>query len=178
MDTKNRIFVIESNDFAAEQIVAVLARFGLDDAVRVAPNHSEVADSAASSGVLMPAKPLRMGQVLDQIFSLQERKGGSDDVISLGSRRLDTHLGVFYDDAGGSVRLTEKEVEILVLLAAANGAAVSRDTLLGDVWKYAQDVETHTLETHIYRLRQKIEADPAQPQFLQTRDEGYCLSIE
>jgi DNA-binding response OmpR family regulator len=79
------------------------------------------------------------------------------------------------------IRLTEKERDILLCLLAAKaqgegGGAVERRALLDRVWGYAETVETHTLETHIYRLRQKIEMDPASPQYLLTDGTGYRLA--
>lgn len=73
---------------------------------------------------------------------------------------------------GQSIRLTEKETALLEILVKAKGEAVHRDILLQNVWRYAPDVETHTLETHIYRLRQKIEDDPANPMIVVTHDDG------
>ena len=72
--------------------------------------------------------------------------------------------------------LTDLECDILIHLAQSEGQSVSRNELLQNVWGYNAAVETHTLETHIYRLRQKIEVDPSDPQILMTRDDGYCLA--
>lgn len=76
---------------------------------------------------------------------------------------------------GETLRLTEKEVAILSFLKAADGKKVSRDDLLHHVWSYVREVETHTLETHIYRLRQKIEDDPSSPKIIITQEDGYRL---
>src|SRR4029077_20773106 len=73
------------------------------------------------------------------------------------------------------VRLTEKEVSILRYLYRAGQRLVSRETLLQEVWGYNSEVTTHTLETHIYRLRQKIERDAAAPTLLLTEASGYKL---
>ena len=79
------------------------------------------------------------------------------------------------DPAGGrQVRLTEKESAILEFLYRA-GRAIGRDTLLGEVWGYNSDVATHTLETYVYRLRRKIERDPANAEILVTEPGGYRL---
>ena len=73
------------------------------------------------------------------------------------------------------VRLTEKETAILRFLYRAGQMPVSRETLLQEVWGYNSGVTTHTLETHIYRLRQKIEKDAANPEILVTEAGGYKL---
>ena len=74
------------------------------------------------------------------------------------------------------VRLTDKEVGVLKYLYRAGAASVSRKALLNEVWGYNAGVDTHTLETHIYRLRQKIEPDPANCRLLLTVDGGYRLN--
>ena len=73
------------------------------------------------------------------------------------------------------IRLTEKETAILKYLYRAGDRVVGRDTLLGEVWGYNAGVTTHTLETHVYRLRQKIERDPSQAEILVTEPGGYRL---
>ena len=73
------------------------------------------------------------------------------------------------------VRLTEKETAILRFLYRAGQQPVSRETLLQEVWGYNSGVTTHTLETHIYRLRQKIEPEPGQARLLLTDAGGYGL---
>ncbi len=73
------------------------------------------------------------------------------------------------------VRLTEKETSILKYLYHSGANVVGRDILLGEVWGYSAGVTTHTLETHVYRLRQKIESDPFDPKILITKPGGYQL---
>jgi DNA-binding response OmpR family regulator len=86
--------------------------------------------------------------------------------------------GKLLTSAGGEkLRLTEKETAILLYLNRAKGIVVSRDELLREVWGYNANVTTHTLETHIYRLRQKIEANPANAQLLVTDAGGYRLAF-
>ena len=72
-------------------------------------------------------------------------------------------------------RLTDKETAILKYLCRAGDRTVGRDALLDEVWGYSTDVTTHTLETHVYRLRQKIEDDPSSAQILVTAPGGYRL---
>lgn len=74
------------------------------------------------------------------------------------------------------IRLTEKETAILKFLKRADGAIISREKLLTEVWGYNSNVTTHTLETHIYRLRQKIESDPSKTKIILTESGGYSMS--
>ena len=78
-------------------------------------------------------------------------------------------------EKGQKLRLTEKETAILRYLYRAGEKVVTRDILLQEVWGYNSHVTTHTLETHIYRLRQKIERDPAVARLLVTEAGGYKL---
>ena len=82
---------------------------------------------------------------------------------------------LLHRDTGKKVRLTEKETAILKYLYRAGERAVGRQVLLNEVWGYNAAVATHTLETHIYRLRQKIEPDPAEARLLLTEAGGYRL---
>lgn len=174
MDAQKSIFVIESNDFVAQQLCKGLALHGYDGCVKIIKSISEAADSAA----IKLSYPVRFGRVLDQVSSALS-DGGQGKILNLGGARVDVHRGFYYkDEHSEAVRLTEKEVALLLLLYQANGEAVSRERMLDDVWQYATGVETHTLETHIYRLRQKIESDPANPKILQTNDSGYFLVLE
>lgn len=86
---------------------------------------------------------------------------------------LDAPRGVV--DRLGAARLTEKEAAILERLTRAGGAAISKATLLAEVWGYGPNVSTRTLETHIHRLRRKIETDASHPRRLLTEDGGYRL---
>jgi DNA-binding response OmpR family regulator len=80
------------------------------------------------------------------------------------------------EDKGTKLRLTEKETSILKYLYRAGGQSVSREELLNEVWGYNAGVTTHTLETHVYRLRQKMELDPSDARLLVTEPGGYRLN--
>lgn len=121
------------------------------------------------------AKPVRVGALLDRARRLQAAGQGLERRIKIGPLELDAHSSELLLAEDRAVRLTDKEKEILVLLSEANGAAVDRQVLLEKVWGYAPGLETHTLETHIYRLRQKIERDPAKPDILLTDGAGYKI---
>lgn len=122
-------------------------------------------------------KPFRVGEVMERMIQLHQKAGVEPDVlIPLGSYLLDRHSSTLRDQSTQElIRLTDKERDILLHLHENAGQAIERKALLDAVWAYADGVETHTLETHIYRLRQKIEKDPSDPRILVTEDEGYTL---
>lgn len=84
-------------------------------------------------------------------------------------------MKILVDEAEKKICLTEKETNILKFLYRAPDGVVPRDVLLHEVWGYNAGVTTHTLETHIYRLRQKIEPDPSNARLLVTESGGYRL---
>ena len=116
------------------------------------------------------AKPVRLAALVARIEDLLARRA-----LAIGPWRLDAAARLLADDGGRIVRLTDKEVAILQALHRARGP-VGRDRLLAEVWGYAATVSTHTLETHIYRLRRKIEADPTRASLLLTEPGGYRLA--
>jgi hypothetical protein len=120
-------------------------------------------------------QPVRMGALLDRIvrYGVQARESR---IISFGPYDLSLiDCNLRNRDTGAVMRLTEKERDILQNLRESGGAPVDRRALLEKIWGYADGIETHTLETHIYRLRHKIESDPSRPQWLVTEDAGYRL---
>lgn len=124
-------------------------------------------------------KPVRPGAVIDRARALlaRSRHRAQARVLKIGAYMLDPVLNVLEGPEGHApIRLTDKEKEILEILHGRAGAAISREELLAGVWGYSPDIETHTLETHIYRLRQKIEADPSRPALLLTEGNGYLLA--
>ncbi len=125
------------------------------------------------------AKPFRLGQLLGRLDALLRPPAETTRVppLPLGPYQfhVDEKLLVRPDD-GHKVRLTDKETALLRLLHDAAGGTVSRDALLEQVWGYRQGVSTHTLETHIYRLRRKMEADATAPTLLLTEGGGYRLA--
>jgi DNA-binding response OmpR family regulator len=122
------------------------------------------------------AKPLRFGVLLARIRA-QLRAFSQDDpqLKPLGRFQFNVVERVLIDPKGASLRLTGKECAILKYLYQANGTSVTREVLLQEVWGYAAAISTHTLETHIYRLRRKIEDDPARASLLVTDAGGYKL---
>jgi DNA-binding response OmpR family regulator len=121
-------------------------------------------------------KPFRFAVLLARIRAqLRQHEASEDAVFSVGPYSFRPGSKMLASSNGKKVRLTEKETAILRFLYRAGQAAVSRETLLQEVWGYNSGVTTHTLETHIYRLRQKIEKDAANPEILVTESGGYKL---
>jgi len=120
-------------------------------------------------------KPFRFAVLMARVDAHLRSHGASEEAIyKIGPYTFRPSAKVLVEGSK-RVRLTEKETNILKFLQRA-GATVSRDVLLHEVWGYNPAVSTHTLETHIYRLRQKIEKDPSRAQLLITESGGYRLN--
>ncbi|MGD9615578.1 MAG: response regulator transcription factor [Alphaproteobacteria bacterium] len=136
------------------------------------PEREEALAAGASDWLV---KPIRIGELLARL-----RAGLCDveietGVLTIGPYAFRPSAKLLSDPAAGrKVRLTEKEAAVLEFLYRA-GRAIGRDTLLGEVWGYNAGVATHTLETYVYRLRRKIERDPARAEILVTEPGGYRL---
>ncbi len=121
-------------------------------------------------------KPFKFAVLLARIRAqLRQHEQSEDAVFAIGPYSFKPAAKMLIDERGGKVRLTEKETSILKFLYRAGEKVVSRDVLLHEVWGYNAGVTTHTLETHIYRLRQKIEKDPSNAEILVTETGGYKL---
>lgn len=123
-------------------------------------------------------KPFRFGILLARMRAqLRSHEQAETAELHIGGYVFRPALKILEpQDGAAKIRLTEKETNILKFLHRAGGAAVARDTLLHEVWGYNAQVSTHTLETHIYRLRRKIETDPAHAELLLTLEGGYALA--
>ncbi|MFT3673913.1 response regulator transcription factor [Aestuariivirga sp.] len=121
-------------------------------------------------------KPFRFAVLLARVRAqLRSHEHSEDAVYRVGPYTFKPASKLLLTEAGKKIRLTEKETAIIKFLYRAGETSVSRDTLLQDVWGYNAGVSTHTLETHIYRLRQKIERDPSHAEILVTEGGGYRL---
>jgi DNA-binding response OmpR family regulator len=122
------------------------------------------------------AKPFRFAVLLARIRAqLRQHEASEDAVFSIGPYTFRPSSKLLVNPKGNKVRLTEKETAILRYLYRAGQRPVSREVLLQEVWGYNSGVTTHTLETHIYRLRQKVERDASIPSILVTEGGGYKL---
>jgi DNA-binding response OmpR family regulator len=121
-------------------------------------------------------KPFRFAVLLARIRAqLRQHEQSEDAVFTIGHYTFRPSAKVLVDERGQKIRLTEKETAILKFLYRAGEKVISRDVLLHEVWGYNSGVTTHTLETHVYRLRQKIERDPTKAEILVTEPGGYRL---
>ncbi|HEY9164452.1 MAG TPA: response regulator transcription factor [Magnetovibrio sp.] len=133
-------------------------------------------------------KPFKLGVLLARIRAhIRQYEHSQDAVLSIGpfsfrpGAKTLTAINEQGAETGPPIRLTDKEAQILKYLYihgndAATQGAVGREELLGEVWGYNANVTTHTLETHVYRLRQKMERDPSNAEILLTEPGGYRLA--
>ena len=130
-------------------------------------------DAGANDYVTKPFKfPVLLARIRAQ---LRTHEQSEDAIFQLGPYTFKPAMKMLVDARDRKIRLTEKETNILKFLYRAQSGVVPRDVLLHEVWGYNAGVTTHTLETHIYRLRQKIEADPSNARLLLTESGGYKL---
>jgi len=128
-----------------------------------------------------------LNKIIDKPFKMSRLTSEIDWLLAerVDKPMLPTRIGEFIflegesllvgPDYSKKIRLTEKETAILTRLSAANGESVSRQALLEEVWGYKAGINSHTLETHIYRLRKKIEEIGSSSSFLKTSRDGYKL---
>jgi DNA-binding response OmpR family regulator len=150
---KSPIIMLTGNDSDADQILGL--------------------DAGANDYI---TKPFKFAVLLARIRAqLRQHEQSEDAVFKIGHYTFKPASKLLLDDKGGKIRLTEKETSILKYLYRSGEKVVGRETLLHEVWGYNAGVTTHTLETHIYRLRQKIEKDPSNSEILVTETGGYKL---
>ncbi len=132
-------------------------------------------DSGANDYV---TKPFRLGVLLARLRAhIRQHERSDDAVFTIGPYTFQPGAKLLVDNNDKrKIRLTDKEAAILKYLYRAGDRVVGREVLLDEVWGYNAGVTTHTLETHVYRLRQKIERDPSNAQMLVTEPGGYRLA--
>jgi DNA-binding response OmpR family regulator len=132
-------------------------------------------DAGANDYITKPFKfPVLLARMRAQ---LRQHELSEDAIFVLGPYTFKPSLKLLVTSDDKKIRLTEKETNILKFLYRSSEDVVPRDILLHEVWGYNAGVTTHTLETHIYRLRQKIEPDPGKARLLVTENGGYRLSL-
>ena len=130
-------------------------------------------DSGADDYV---TKPFKLGVLMARLRAqLRQHDLSEEAVFAIGPYRFQPAHKVLLDENKKQIRLTDMEVAILKNLYRSEKPVVSREKLLLEIWGYNAEADTHTIETHIYRLRQKIEQDPKEPKILITEKDGYRL---
>jgi DNA-binding response OmpR family regulator len=166
-------------DMDGRDAVKTLRDGGFKNPIIMLTGHDSEADTVLgleSGANDYVTKPFRFAVLLARMRAhLRQHETSDDASFRIGPYTFQPGSKQLVTDAGVKLRLTEKETAILRFLYRAGQAVVSRDVLLKDVWGYNAAVTTHTLETHIYRLRQKIEIDPAKAELLVTEGGGYKL---
>src|SRR4029079_6693266 len=164
-------------DIDGREAVRILRKNGFKAPIIMLTDHDTDSDtilgleSGANDYV---TKPFRFAVLLARIRAqLRQHEASEDAVFTIGPYTFRPSSKLLMSPKCSKVRLTEKETAILRYLYRAGQKPVSRETLLQEVWGYNSGVTTHTLETHIYRLRQKVERDAAAPAILVTEAGGY-----
>jgi len=166
-------------DMDGREAVKLLRKGGFKAPILLLTGHDSESDtilgleSGANDYV---TKPFRFAVLLARIRAqLRQFEQSEDATFTIGRYTFRPSAKLLLDERGQKIRLTEKETSILKFLYRAGEKVVGRDILLHEVWGYNSGVTTHTLETHIYRLRQKIEREPSVAELLVTEAGGYKL---
>jgi len=132
-------------------------------------------DAGADDFLVRPLRPRELAARIRAQFRVSLSREESDMRVGVLTYRPSTRTA-FQPYLPHPVRLTEKEAALLARLCRAEGRPVTRDTLLREVWGYSPNVSSHTVETHVYRLRRKIESGPETPRIVLSDEGGYRLA--
>lgn len=166
-------------DMDGREAVKVLRKGGFKAPIIMLTGHDTDSDTilgleAGANDYI--TKPFKFAVLLARIRAqLRQHEHSEDAVFAVGPYTFKPSQKLLIDSTGAKIRLTEKEASIIKFLYRAEQKVVTRDTLLEEVWGYNSGVTTHTLETHVYRLRQKIEKDPSNASIIVTESGGYKL---
>ncbi len=166
-------------DIDGREVCRLMRRNGVKSPIIMLTGHGTDADQilgldAGANDYV--TKPFRLNVLLARLRAqLRQHEQSEDAVFGIGPYTFQPAAKLLLYGDNKKIRLTEKETAILKYLYRAGDKVVSRDVLLNEVWGYNAGVTTHTLETHVYRLRQKIEADPSSAAILVTEPGGYRL---
>ena len=195
MKQMKKIFLTQIPAPVEQALIEHLKTFGEFDVVSTAKNARDIAADdpdlvIAGAALNVPGcpvlllsltQPYRLGALLRQIGQMIAQPVLYIDDIKIGDYVFRPQEKVLAREAGAKegedIALTDREVDLLAYLVRHRLAPISREMLLKNVWQYQEGVDTHTLETHIYRLRQKIETSADEPRVLLTVDGGYSLHL-
>ncbi|MEQ1769233.1 MAG: response regulator transcription factor [Devosia sp.] len=166
-------------DMDGREAVKILRKDGFKSPILMLTGHDSDSDeilgleSGANDYI---TKPFRFSVLLARIRAALRQHDQSEDVVfTIGPYSFQPAAKLLETSDAQKIRLTDKETSILKYLYRQGPKTITREVLLKEVWGYNNRVTTHTLETHIYRLRQKIERDPSNARLLVTEDGGYRL---
>ena len=169
-------------DMCGQEVCRVMRRTGVKSPIIMLASSDTDHESTPAPELYTGAnhyitKPFKIGVLLNSLRTcIREYEQSHNAVFKIGPYTFRPAIKTMVDtETEKKVRLTDKETAIVKFLYLAGGRVVSRDDLLGEVWGYNADVTTHTLETHVYRLRQKIEREPSNADLLVTEPNGYRL---
>ena len=167
-------------DIDGREVCRLLRRQGVAAPIIMLTGHDSEADTilgldAGANDYV--TKPFKVGVLLARIRAqLRQHEASEDAIFTIGPYTFRPSAKLLLNNANKKkIRLTEKETAILRYLYRAGNKPVPREVLLDEVWGYNAGITTHTLETHVYRLRQKIERDPSNAEILVTEPNGYRL---
>ena len=165
MDGREAIKILRKNDVQTPIIILTAQNTDADTILGL--------ESGANDYI---TKPFKISVFIARIRTqLRQFEQSENAVLNIGKYDFYPAQKILKDEKNKEIRLTEKETAILKYLYKANQQCVTRKEILHDVWGYNTNVTTHTLETHIYRLRQKIESEPTNSQVICTCAGGYKL---
>ena len=119
--------------------------------------------------------PIKISNLIDQLNArLIQQNYSAQSNININKYILDINARIL-KEADNKLKLTEREIDTILFLKNEN-KPVTVDTLQKKVWKYVEDLETHTVETHIYRLRKKIKDTFNDNSFIQSKKDGYIIN--
>ncbi|WP_017196541.1 response regulator transcription factor [Bartonella birtlesii] len=175
------IFGLELPDLDSREAIKKLRSQGFRAPIIMITNHDTDCDTfldletGANDYI---KKPFRFAVLLARMRTqLRQYEKNNDTVSYIGPYIFKPRQRLLIDQHNNKIRLTEKEAAILKYLYHSYDKIVNRETLLEQIWGYNENIVTHTLETHIYRLRQKIEKDPSNARILITDPNGYRLNL-
>ncbi len=166
-------------DMDGREVTSTLRATGYREPIVLLTGHTGETDVVSGFGcgaTDFVEKPFTFGKLWARLSTHLERFQDTEDAeVRIGPFRFTPANRYLALSDGNRVRLTDKEAKILRFLHRARGTAVPRDKLLQDVWGYNANVSTHTVETHVYRLRQKLEGGASDSRFIVTDHNGYRL---
>ncbi|MDG2299027.1 MAG: response regulator transcription factor [Planktomarina sp.] len=160
------------------ELSGLIRETGLECPVLVITNENDVPAHVFGSDKRISdyiKKPFKFTDLLSRIDFLFQKP--DDPKLFIGPYTFQPAMKLLLTESKEEIRLTEKETSMLLFLCHSKDYVVQRDTLLHEVWGYSADITTHTLETHVYRLRQKMKSGPGDTDLLVTEAGGYRLAI-